>query len=85
MCNPCHQSCKTCEGETSNDCTSCPDSQALNGRTCVSSCDKGYYISKLQRKCLPCEENCSECNSDACTVCKDPIRYIPLENSLNCR
>lgn len=44
-CSKCNSYCKTCSGETQNDCTSCFENAVLSGSTCA--CKPNYYLSSI--------------------------------------
>ncbi|EAR95398.3 hypothetical protein TTHERM_00077020 (macronuclear) [Tetrahymena thermophila SB210] len=81
-CMKCHPSCKTCVGDLSQECLSCPDGFYLDGNDigggvfvggCVSKCSQGYYKNTLNKKCMRCNINCIDCKDDQpdyCTECK---------------
>ena len=54
----CDSTCLTCNGSTSNDCTSCGGSgnRFLNGNSC--DCLNGYYIDTEQYACVTCSNKC---------------------------
>lgn len=71
-CAPCHSTCLTCSGATSDICTSCDSVGAnaymLNG-VCVARCpSEGYYVD-ANRVCLPCHSSCRRCAGPRATEC----------------
>ncbi|XP_023578731.1 proprotein convertase subtilisin/kexin type 5 isoform X1 [Octodon degus] len=67
---PCHPSCKTCDGSASL-CTSCPKGAYLQAQACVSSCPQGTWPSVESGSCENCAEDCASCSgADLCTQCR---------------
>jgi len=82
ICKNCDSSCKTCNGITNYNCTSCFGSQLLEEGTCVESCTTGYFSDGLGQ-CLQCDSSCLICNGPApiqCLSCVDSTLY--LENNI---
>ncbi|KAL4488828.1 hypothetical protein ABPG72_016481 [Tetrahymena utriculariae] len=90
-CQPCHLSCKTCNGSLDTDCTTCINSFSMNEYKICQICDKGYFYNPLSnpqndnfnpQNCQKCDPQCQECHaqSNICLKCKiiDPI------NQTNC-
>ncbi|KAL4508013.1 hypothetical protein ABPG72_021386 [Tetrahymena utriculariae] len=81
QCMKCHPSCKTCNGDLSQECLSCPDGFYLDGNDiggCVSTCSQGYYKNTLNKKCMRCNINCIYCKDDQpdyCTECKIKLMW----------
>ena len=73
LCEPCDDSCNTCDGFTAEDCTSCKRNNELSGaspNTCV--CIAGLYPEGGIDNCRPCTSPCAACTSDrtdSCTSC----------------
>ncbi|ESU34858.1 Variant-specific surface protein [Giardia duodenalis] len=89
FCKRCHSSCKTCMGESSKQCLTCPSNQYLrpiydNAGMCVEStnCGYGMYGDSSSYKCVSCSARCLTCKAagdDKCTSC--PIRTHFLDGS----
>uniref|UniRef100_A0ABM5GKG1 Extracellular matrix organizing protein FRAS1 n=1 Tax=Pogona vitticeps TaxID=103695 RepID=A0ABM5GKG1_9SAUR len=77
MCQKCHPSCKTCEGEGPLACTSCDSSLVLSHLgSCTSACFLGFYKDK-NLHCKPCSGPCLSCDSEtSCTSCRDPSKVL---------
>lgn len=78
-CIPCYQSCMTCNGPLSTDCTSCHTQFTLrNDRTCMmrdsTSCPVRQYFDHRAHDCRFCHQSCATCNgkeSTHCTSCTE--------------
>ncbi|KAJ7056178.1 TNFR/NGFR cysteine-rich region family protein [Mycena amicta] len=82
-CSPCSPSCKTCTGETSNDCVQCATGTFLLNSTCVSADANGV----CQGTSLIANNNKVECDScgSKCTSCKIPnFDSASTVNQLQC-
>lgn len=87
QCFPCHYSCLSCSGASSNNCISCPNSALSNrfitGNTCP--CSTGFYDNIGSPTCGPCHYSCLTCvNSNLlgnCLTCPDPL--VNFRNSIN--
>ncbi|KAI2552911.1 proprotein convertase subtilisin/kexin type 5, partial [Homo sapiens] len=67
---PCHSSCKTCNGSATL-CTSCPKGAYLLAQACVSSCPQGTWPSVRSGSCENCTEACAICSgADLCKKCQ---------------
>ncbi len=71
MCLKCHNSCKTCNGETENDCIECDSSLYMS--TTLHKCitcyvKKGFFI-KDGKYCEECHPTCAECNGKSNNNC----------------
>jgi len=47
----CDLNCSTCNGPTSENCLSCPESKYLLDGKCVDSCPLGYYLDNSTKSC----------------------------------
>jgi len=47
----CHSNCSTCNGPTSSNCLSCPQSELLLEGTCVDQCPLKYYLVNATKSC----------------------------------
>lgn len=64
---PCHSSCKTCNGSL---CASCPTGMYLWLQACVPSCPQGTWPSVTSGSCEKCSEDCVSCSgADLCQQC----------------
>ena len=82
ICKTCDVSCKTCNGITSFNCTSCVSSLILFQSSCVTSCPTGYF-SNISGLCYPCDSSCLSCTgplASNCLSCSNNTSY--LENSV---
>ncbi|EAR87003.2 hypothetical protein TTHERM_00417850 (macronuclear) [Tetrahymena thermophila SB210] len=62
ICSSCDQSCLTCTGANSNQC---------------SQCTPGKYLDTATSTCQPCSSTCSQCNnSSTCTQCSPSFPYF---------
>ncbi|KAL4497165.1 hypothetical protein ABPG72_019485 [Tetrahymena utriculariae] len=62
ICSSCDQSCLTCVGAYSNQC---------------SSCLPGKYLDSATNSCQPCSSTCTQCNnSNTCTQCSSSFPYF---------
>jgi len=74
-CQPCNIACDTCFGPSSDHCLSCSSglfrSLVFYEYHCLDKCPDGLYVDTDLKECLPCSQNCKQCNSTAtrCTVC----------------
>ncbi|KAL4496353.1 hypothetical protein ABPG73_007803, partial [Tetrahymena malaccensis] len=74
-CQPCHNSCSTCNGSTENDCLVCRDSTQFisqkQNNLCVPQCDltQAQYVDTSN----PNQKYCNKCNS-LCQTCSDSIK-----------
>lgn len=80
LCRACHPSCRSCNGEGENKCTSCPKKQLndvedrylYEGTRCLKECPLGtYYENTIKQNCMNCPQNCLRCSNDGrkCDVC----------------
>jgi len=90
----CHSSCKTCDGTSDNDCTSCEEgllyvpSKTKGGFSCIEKCptESGYYIT--DNKCLLCDpikcKTCVGASEYDCTSCLEPLlKYVDPINKVS--
>ena len=83
----CHDVCRTCEGPTENDCTSCSNINYLDNN-CKLHCPEGYFPAKNGIDpnsyfiCNECYQNCKTCSEKGnaqnmkCETCKEnQIKY----------
>ncbi len=74
-CKFCSDSCKTCQIDNKDFCTSCdstnPDFTFLEGTNCVKRCSFGYYGETVAAQCNSCSAPCADCEffPDLCTAC----------------
>eukprot|EP00439_Symbiodinium_sp_Y106_P000855 s231_g1.t1 len=71
-CKQCHENCSACNSDT--ECTECRlFTYRTDSATCTDTCPDTYYKNGTEMiggECLPCGENCFECESDVtCKVC----------------
>ncbi|XP_030564586.1 furin-like protease 2 isoform X2 [Drosophila novamexicana] len=79
-CNPCHDSCETCNGPMSSNCLSCHQNRLLEQSSCVSGCQDGFYMET--GVCTPCLHTCTQCVSR--TNCSNCSKGLELQNG-ECR
>ncbi|CAD8056650.1 unnamed protein product [Paramecium sonneborni] len=86
-CSLCHLSCKTCQNNGINDCTSCKDNaqQNLNVATFACICNSHYYFDTNQN-CQRCDSTCDQCQftSNHCTHCDSTLQRILDNNNCIC-
>lgn len=71
-CLACDTTCYTCNGTSSSDCSSCPDSTYLSGGYCRYVCPAATYPNDTLLTCVACSNNCTYCfggTNDNCTGC----------------
>ena len=77
--NYCHESCKTCFGDKSNECLSCKDKIVLENGKC-ENCEVGYYKDN-DNNCQKCNDTCLTCsgqsedNNNKCLECDPDSEY----------
>ncbi len=84
ICQPCHNSCLTCNYSCNTSCLSCNNSvpayQYYNSylSTCTQTCQEEFYLSNYI--CQPCDNSCLNCNqtSKNCTSCHDGF-YLNIQ------
>jgi len=92
FCEPCHFSCKTCFGPSSNDCSLCNYEKGFsrsneNENECyLTACPDGLFLQiDLQNQvttCEKCDDSCKTCNqlgSSNCTQCKTGLTPYPSD------
>ncbi|NXE56364.1 PCSK5 convertase, partial [Casuarius casuarius] len=95
MCDRCHPSCRTCEGDGAFSCTSCVWSYTLLSGMCNSDCLVGEYRVQEsptqeddQLKCEKCDSTCTECKGPGplnCTMCPASMQlYLEESRCLPC-
>ncbi|KAL5006104.1 hypothetical protein ScPMuIL_017262 [Solemya velum] len=87
LCLPCHELCKTCEGEGVAFCTSCVHYN--DNSRCVKECRSFTYIDNSTRKCMECNDECRQgCVGPAttdCVACQNFKVYLnDSTGSFNC-
>lgn len=68
----CDDSCASCSGPATIDCTSCMDNYYFSGGYCIP-CNQGYFM--VGQQCLPCHISCGECfrsSKENCLNCHPP-------------
>lgn len=70
-CVGCHPDCKTCNGPSYNQCTSCFQKRpALTDGHCLPTCKKTQYFDTTTSKCKECGSKCSSCfGPENCLSC----------------
>ncbi|EAR95046.2 TNFR/NGFR cysteine-rich region family protein (macronuclear) [Tetrahymena thermophila SB210] len=76
LCSTCDPKCKTCSGNTLNNCLSCSGSLYLYGNTCVADCPSGKYQNTNNNTCSSCNSSCTTCSGP------DPNNCLSCSNSL---
>lgn len=82
-CQTCDITCNECQSISSSSCLTCPPKRPfIKLGQCVASCGDKYYTDQSNKKCLPCNENCFNCeqSSTKCTRCKPGFKL----NQNNC-
>lgn len=84
VCTLCHQSCLSCNGSLSTDCTSCQSQFLLVNQRCVvrdsTSCSEGEYFDHRSHECHLCHETCASCigrDDNQCIRCYNNSRLSP--------
>ncbi|EAR89409.2 zinc finger lsd1 subclass family protein (macronuclear) [Tetrahymena thermophila SB210] len=85
QCQKCHESCKTCSGTDSKQCTECKNGLYFRDGIC-QQCDisDGFFIK--DKSCLKCSENCKTCSGsekNECNTCR--IDKFFVENTQECQ
>ncbi|EAR97734.2 transmembrane protein, putative (macronuclear) [Tetrahymena thermophila SB210] len=72
-CQKCSTECQTCVGQSFFDCTSCSENYSLFKNLCIKAvdnvlsrnelCQPGYGYEGTSNKCIKCQENCLECET----------------------
>ncbi|KAL4482200.1 hypothetical protein ABPG72_017981 [Tetrahymena utriculariae] len=72
-CDPCDDSCLTCNGYKQNNCLSCIQPLVLFKNQCFQNCPLKYYINYLPnntQECIVCPSQCITCSSKKnCSTC----------------
>ncbi|KAL4473929.1 hypothetical protein ABPG74_022793 [Tetrahymena malaccensis] len=82
ICVACNQLCLTCNGTTSQNCSSCRQGFYLQTigqglSVCTLNCNSGYYANKLLGSCVQCDQSCSECSDQiSCKKCNNGYYFI---------
>ena len=98
FCKKCHESCKTCEKNGSDEnpnCQSCKDDKFLidDKLKCIDDCEINYYKNLTEKKCYKCHQNCETCsrnsfeNNNYCLSCDQNSKFkylVNLANISNC-
>ena len=60
----------------------CNDSckKCYKGIACME-CTSGYYLDSYLHACIPCSDNCTECNSTSCITCIHPYSINPIDGT----
>lgn len=76
QCGFCDNSCVSCNGPLSSNCTACPE--VLYNNTCLAVCPSHSY--KNLTNCFECSTSCTTCSmvSTNCTSCSSPNSYYYL-------
>ncbi|XP_064619371.1 proprotein convertase subtilisin/kexin type 6-like isoform X2 [Lineus longissimus] len=93
-CKKCHQTCKTCSGESDGDCISCTSERIFYENQCVTKCRAGYYTyvasaidASTTKECRECHRNCRLCKGGGakdCTACEHGMVLVNGECSTTC-
>ena len=79
----CNETCKTCSGGSSNQCTSCFDNAILEtDNSCQCNKIEGFYMDIYRKKgsvCKRCDKGCIQCDKMGCLICD--TNYININNS----
>ncbi|EAR90502.2 zinc finger lsd1 subclass family protein (macronuclear) [Tetrahymena thermophila SB210] len=79
QCKSCDTSCLTCNGPTSQFCTSCINGLFLENNQCVQKCSQNYYVQPNTNICQQCHNSCLTCSgpsSKECTSCVSSLIFI---------
>lgn len=68
-CSPCHDSCDSCRGESSDECVTCRRGLFFLDGACRDICPSGYRPDSRRRECVQCAAGCSSCSAAACLTC----------------
>ncbi|XP_022108203.1 furin-like, partial [Acanthaster planci] len=70
-CVRCNPSCKTCDGLSSQDCTSCYENRFLyDDSTCDSHCPYTTYTDRSDWRCKDCHSSCRSCSGPGARACE---------------
>ena len=71
-CFQCADGCLRCFGPSQEECTECQDGFFLDGQKCMQNCPSHTLSDDMNRKCVPCYEECDTCNQTVshCLTCK---------------
>ncbi|KAL4497905.1 hypothetical protein ABPG72_014762 [Tetrahymena utriculariae] len=69
VCEPCHFTCKTCNGGQSNSCLTCDSSfnRVFDSKTSTCICKDGYY--DQSGICVQCDQTCQTCSGNGPQGC----------------
>lgn len=92
VCTACHESCKTCDGQSNNGCKECKEGWAKEDDSCfdVNECAAEKLPCKENEYCLNtegsfsckrCDESCAECSGEGPDKCKDCATGYMLEDN----
>ena len=90
QCEACHNTCETCYGPESSQCTSCYDRMLYDAAYNSCRCDDGYYMEASYVEdesvnfCQPCQDGCRTCSGATyCDVIADNAA-TDLDTACNC-
>ncbi|EAR90505.2 zinc finger lsd1 subclass family protein (macronuclear) [Tetrahymena thermophila SB210] len=92
ICQPCHNSCKTCDGPNNNNCQSCLALSLFqqSSKTCVSQCNPNQYQNNSDPNnliCSSCDPSCATCsgpNNNNCVTCTGSLFLYQNQCISNC-
>jgi len=68
FCEACHSTCRSCNGNSEYNCTSCEGLYLYNS-TCLVDCPPGYWQNSSNFTCQFCDPTCNECSGPASNEC----------------
>lgn len=88
ICEPCGNTCLTCNGSGNSACISCGSPRFLKGTQCITSCGTGFYGKTSTRTCegktisknVACDGSCYNCSGELpnqCTQCTGSLYLTP--------
>lgn len=82
VCKDCNKNCKTCNGSSILECTSCIDEKLFYfSYSCLRECPNGYYADVSSKICKNCPIYCAICSDSAtCKQCNDKAYMIVNTN-----
>ena len=86
-CQPCENSCGSCDGAGASDCLSCKSASfglpALSGGQCLATCPDGSYLAP-NKACATCHATCDTCSGAADTDCLTCAAATPFSHAAKC-
>ena len=87
LCANCNIWCSQCTGSLNTQCSACSEGYFLqpSSTTCLNTCPTEYWQDTATRKCMPCDNACSDCldgTHTQCSSCK--LGYFLQPSSTIC-